>query len=355
MKKMPLFYKIYLSVIAVFLVLVTIGLFFLSSVLSVYESSQPNVVVEEVISKYLQKGDFYGASEKYDIGFSRYENKENINKAFKKLIGGKKLTYGSSAKRLDGYSEVYAVRSGDETLVTLYLKKNKNPIKYGIKGYDIGFAEFNSKLFNTFEFILPSDVKLVINGIDVEGKERVDLEVPEILKEKMGDSEAVTMQSFKLDNMVSTTFDAKAYAPNGTELEIVNNDGVYTIGQYIEPSELEAFTTHALNASQGYAKFMQDDASKYSISHYFDTKTEFYDNINKTQLWVWDHDSYRFDDVKVDEAHKYSDTLYSCRIRFTQVLVRGKELYKDYFDKIVYMEKTANGLKVIDMPTATAN
>ena len=357
MKKMSLFYKIYFSVVAGFLVLLTVGLFFLSSILSTYEASQPTVTVEEVIDNYLQKGDLYGAVQKYNIRFSKYQteiDKEYINAKLKELKGDEKLTYGSSAKKRDGYTEVYAVKAGKETLVTLYLTKAKDPIKYGIKGYRVGYAEFSDNAFDSVKFIVPSDVKLKINGVEVKANERTDLEVPKVITDKIGDDKVVGLQSFTLKNLPSKNFVAKAYAANGNEVKIVEKDGVYTVEQYIEPTELEAIKTHALNASQGYAKFMQDDATKYSISHYFDTKTEFYDNINKTQLWVWDHESYRFDDVSVDEAHKYSDTLYSCRVRFVQVLVRGKEEYKDRFDKIVYMEKTANGLKVIDMPTATA-
>ena len=132
---------------------------------------------------------------------------------------------------------------------------------------------------------------------------------------------------------------------------VSEKDGVYTVAQDIEAGELEALKNHALNASQGYAKFMQEDASLGSISHFFDTSTEFYKYVRKTELWVWTHTGYRFEDITFGEAHKYNDNLYSCRVTFTHILTWGNNVYKDYFDKYIYIEKTANGLKVIDMQT----
>ena len=58
-----------------------------------------------------------------------------------------------------------------------------------------------------------------------------------------------------------------------------------------------------------------------------------------------------FEDIAFSEAHKYTDNLYSCRVKFTHILKLGQRTYKDYFDKYVYIEKVGNSLKVIDMQT----
>ena len=63
MKNKPLFYKIYFSVIAVFLVLLIAGLFVLYSVLSVFEAAQPTGLMVNIVTEYLQKGDLGGAIE----------------------------------------------------------------------------------------------------------------------------------------------------------------------------------------------------------------------------------------------------------------------------------------------------
>ena len=69
-------------------------------------------------------------------------------------------------------------------------------------------------------------------------------------------------------------------------------------------AELEALKNHALNASQGYAKFMQEDASLGSISYMFDTSTEFYNYVRKTELWVWTHTGYDFEDISFSEEDR---------------------------------------------------
>ena len=63
MKTKSLFYKIYFSVIAVFLVLLTIGLFVLNLLLKAYEAAQPVGYINNIITEYFQKGDLFGAVE----------------------------------------------------------------------------------------------------------------------------------------------------------------------------------------------------------------------------------------------------------------------------------------------------
>ena len=351
MKTKSLFYKIYFSVIAVFLVLLMVGLFVLNSVLSVYEAAQPTGLMDIIVTEYLQKGDLKGAVDTYNIPISAYENKDDINDAFKSIIGKKKLTVSSSGKKLEGYNVVYNIKADDESILTFYLKKAKRGGKYGIKGYSVGMAEVDSDICNKYTIYVPSDTKLVINGVEVKKEDRIDNKLPKILTDKIGENSVVTLQTVKVDNIISDKFEVKAYSADGTEVAISENNGVYTVEQGIAAAEFDALKNHALNARQGYAKFMQEDASLGSISHFFDTSTEFYKYVRKTELWVWTHTGYRFEDVTFSEAHKYNDNLYSCRVTFTHILTWGNNVYKDYFDKYVYIEKTANGLKVIDMQT----
>lgn len=351
MKKLSLFYKIYFAVIAVFLVLLVAALFVLNSVLKSYEAAQPVGYINNIITEYLQKGDLYGAAEKYNIPLSVYENESDVNNAFKEILGDKKLTVASSGKKLEGYNEVYNVKVNDDAVVTFYLKKAKKAGKFGIKGYDVGFAEINKELCNNYEIRVPSDVKLKINGIEINKDDRKDLAVPAILTDKIGSNKVVTHQVFELKNFICDKFDIKAFAADGSEIDVKKNGNVYIVEQSIDKTVYDTNTNFALNACQDYAKFMQNDASRGSITHYFDTATEFYNYIKKTEIWVWDHSGYRFEDVSITEAHQYTENLFACRVTFTQVLLRGTATYKDYFDKYVYIEKTKNGLKVIDMQT----
>ena len=340
MKNKPLFYKIYFSVIAVFLVLLIAGLFVLYSVLGVFEAAQPTGLMDKIVTEYLQKGDLSGAIEEFDIPLSAYENKNIVNDIFKKIVGDKELSIGSSGKKRDGYTEVYNIKAGDNNLLTFYLKKSEKSGKYGIKGYVVGVAELDSSICKKYEIHVPSDIKLVINGIEVKKEDRIDNALPKILTDKIGDKNVTTLQTVKLENLISDKMEIKAYRADGSE--VAESEFLYPHG---------VIKNHALNASQGYAKFMQEDASLGSIAHYFDTSTEFYNYVRKTELWVWTHTGYDFEDISFSEAHKYTDNLYSCRVKFTHILKLGQRTYKDYFDKYVYIEKVGNSLKVIDMQT----
>ncbi len=353
MKNKPLFYKIYFSVVAVFLVLLIIGLFVLNSVLSVYEAAQPTGYIDGIIKEYLEKGDIYKLNEDFGVNLSIYENGAKFNDAFNKLLDGEKLNAVSSAKKLDGFDEAYNIKAGDKVLMTLYLKKSDKAGEYGIKGYELGKAEFNSDICKTYTVNAPSDIKLLVNGVEVKSEDRKDLEMPDILTDKIGDKKVITHQSFKLSGFLTDEFDLKAYDALGNEADIAKNNNVYTVSQIVPEDELNELKSLAINSTQSYAKFMQEDAGLGTVAQYFDTSTEFYNYIKKTERFVWDHTGYGFEDIEFTEAHKYTDTLYSCRVRFTHYLTLGEKRYEDYFDKYVYVEKTDNGLKVIDMQTPT--
>ncbi len=351
MKKKSLFYKIYFSVIASFLAVLIVGLFILNSWLAVYEKAQPVGFVNNIIENYLEKCDIEKFAKDYKISLCKYEESNALNSAFEKIIGEKKLTVASSGKKLEGFAEALNVKMNDDTLLTLYLKKSEKAGSFGIKGYELGKAEFDSSLSKSYKINAPSDVKIVVNGFEVEKSDRKDLELPKILTDKLDGKTAVTHQAFTLNGFLTDDFEIKAYDASGKEVEVTNADGVYTVAQPVDNNELEALKSLALNATQGYAKFIQEDASLGSISHYFDTSTEFYNYMKKHELWVWTHTGYDFKDTAFNEVHKYSENLYSCRVKFTHILKLGQKTYEDYFDKYVYVEKTANGLKVIDMQT----
>ena len=351
MKNKPLFYKIYFSVVAAFLCLLIIGLFVLNSYLKSYEAAQPVGFVNNLVTEYIEKREFEKFAKDYDIGLSKYESQDALNSAFDKIVGDKALSVSTSGKKLDGFDEVYNVKADDDVLLTLYLKKSDKSGKFGIKGYKVGKADFDSSLSKSYIINTSSDIRLTVNGIEVEASDRISLELPGILKEKLGDKVAVTHQSFTLSGFLTDEFELKAFDKDGKEIEVKNENGIYTVSQAISEDELNTLKDRALAATQGYAKFMQDDAALGSISQYFDTTTEFYDYIRKTEIWVWDHTGYTFENLEFLEPHKYTDTLYSCRVKFTHTLKLGANTYEDYFDKYVYLEKGANGLKVIDMQT----
>ncbi len=351
MKKKSLFYKIYFSVIAVFLVLLVVSLFVLNSWLKAYESAQPVGFVNNVITNYIEKREFDKLTKDYNISLSIYESDDLLNSAFEKIVADKKLSVSSSGRKLEGFDETFNIKADDDVFMTLYLKKSEKAGKFGIKGYTIGKAEFDSSLSKSYKINAPSDVKIVVNGVEVVDQDRKDLELPKILTDKIGEKTAVTHQSFTLSGFLTDSFEIKAFDKSGKEVAVSNENGIYVISQSIPENELNDLKTTSLNATQSYAKFMQEDAGLGEVAKYFDTSTEFYDYVRKTERFVWDHTGYEFKDVSFSEAHKYTDNIYGCRVKFVHTLKLGQKTYEDRFDKYVYLEKTANGLKVIDMQT----
>ena len=277
MKNKPLFYKIYFTVIAAFACLLVIGLLFLYTWLKSFEAAQPQTLVTNIVSEYLEKDNITGLKKICELNVSPYEDDKTVNESFKKLVKSHNFEISSSSKRKDGYDEVYNIKSDGNTVITFYLKKNENS-NYGIKGYKLALAELPDKLYHTYTVNTPSDAVVSVNGIELYKEDRKDLQLPDGINKFLGDSKYVSHQTFKLEHFLSKKPVFEAKNPDGKECEIEIKDNVVTVSQYIDKDEANDIKELAVSASKGYAAYMQNDQSIGNISKYFDTSTDFYTN-----------------------------------------------------------------------------
>ncbi len=349
MKSKPLFYKIYFTIIAVFVCVLIVGLIFLYTWLSAFESAQPETLVSNIVSEYLEKDNIIGLKKICELNVSPYENDETVNNAFKNLVKNKNFEISSSSKMKEGYDEVYNIKSDGDTVITFYLKKDKQA-SYGIKGYKLALAELPEKLYHSYTVNTPSDAIISVNGFELAKEDRKDLQLPDGISKVLGDSKYVSHQTFKLEHFLSEKPEFKAKNADGKECKIEIDKNIVTVSQYISDAETDDIKELAVSASKGYAAYMQNDQSIGNISKYFDTSTDFYTNLKGSMvMFAWDHNGYHFEDVKFSEIHKFNNTLYSCRVSLKQVLINGGTKYTDNFDKYIYINKTDKGLKIIDM------
>ena len=337
------FWKIYISAVVLFLVLLVAGLFWLNNWLKEYEASQPEQIVKTIIDNYLSEENVYGLKDVCSLKISDYETAETVNKAFSEIVNGRTLTAVSSAKKAENCDISYVVKADDDKLLYLFLKR-----KDGVSSekYTITGAEFGEKLYKTYRISTSSDAEITVNGVKLSDEIRKNTKLPNIDFYLSG-ADVINNQICTLDNFVSTLSDVEGIC-NGEQLEINKDVNTFNIVQKFNGKEnLAKFATDGCKA---YAAYMQDDGSLNDIKKYFDTNTEMYNNIRTSLvMFAWDHDSFHFNDVTTSEFHKYNNDLYSCRVSFTQVLVLKSQEYYDNFDKYVYLRKDGESYKIIDM------
>lgn len=346
MKQKSLFYKIYFSVITVFVALLVIMLVWLNGWLKSYEASQPETIINGIIEEYVNKNNIYGISNIAPLNISQYETAESINTALSALTNGKTVTASSSATKIDGCDLAYTIKADDQKIINVYLKKTESSSSLLAK-YEIIKIDLADGLYKTFKVLMPNGASVLINGTPLATDSIKALELPQLPQKYTAGASAGNYA--EITNLIGNNINITATL-NGAPLTVIQNGTQYTVTQNIGDDTVAKITGFAEEASKTYSAYMQNDSSMTAIRKYFATGTEFYENLRTSQvIFALDHNGYRFEDVKSHDFYKLSDNLYSCRVTLTQVLIKGGSEYKDYFDKNVYIYTDGNNMSVIDL------
>ena len=343
-KKKNRFYRIYFSVIAIFLITLIVGVVLLYGWLRSYENSQPTTIVKTVISDYLDKGKFTNLQKDYDLTISEFNTEDDLNNVLSSAIKDKTLTVAHSSLKPEGVDESFVIKAGDDKVLNVFLKKHKIG-----KGYDIAYVELAKNILNTVEVTMPKGAEVTINGIAIPNDLRVDNEFPS-LPESVDKKTLTPTQTAKITGLLTDQVEIKA-TEGGTESEIIADGNKYTVAQKIDATIGEKVKSTAENAAVAYAAYMQKDGNLGVVAQYCDTSTTFYRSVAGTLIqFVKSHNGYKNEDMSVTALTKYSDSLYSCHVTFKHTLLNNDgTTYPDNFDKIVFVTKDNDTYKVIDM------
>lgn len=351
MARKSMFFKIYIAVLGVFLVLLAAGLCLLYTWLDAYEQARPETVIQTIYSTYIQKGDLYGLRKQGVLKISPYETEATLNSAFGAMIEGKKLELLAVSPKLNDQGRAYTVTADGAPLLTVRLRQQKKG-RLGVKSYAAEQVALAAGFYRTVTVTAPSNAQLSINGIALQKEKPVKEAVPEVLRQKAGDAALAVPQRYQLENFLSAA--PKITAEGEIPFAVTGENGVYAVQQTIDADAAKRMQDFAQAAAQTYAAHMQNDASLRNVAAYVDTQTDFYKNIQSSMvMFAWEHNGYAFEGSRCGAVYAYGGGLYRCRVSFTQVLYLGSKTYRDPFDQYVYFYETGDGYKVIDMQQYT--
>lgn len=158
MRKMPLFYKILLPILAAILLVFAILLIILWSSLAKYQAGLPIHKMDMIISE-IKEGDLVDFYDKYDFYVADFEEKENIISYLKESFEGeKKLSYKKIYSRDDTR---YAVLNGDKSVFTAVLVKEEGE-------YNVDHILLNTEI--SVQIDIPKGFSLYIDNKKAEEK-----------------------------------------------------------------------------------------------------------------------------------------------------------------------------------------
>lgn len=345
-EKPALFYRIYFSALIGFAVLLIAGLGVLYAFLRAYEAVQPQHVAD-TLATALQTQGLSALEEQVPPLRSPYESAETADAAFAAFRADRPITAAYSATVPEEYDAAYTYKAGDEKFLTVYFAKAITGGKFGLRGYTPAAAVLKPELYRTVTVYLPTDAAVTINGVPLDTQGGIDDPLPELPTEKTAG--AVTMRTCTVSGLLAGEPTVEA-TTDGQPLTVTAADGIYTVAQAMDAGEAAVFQPVAIEAAKLYAARMQNDVPFSSVSPYLVPGTEFYQNLAGSLVrYALEHTGYEFTGVSCTDPHRYTETLYSCRVRFDQVLHIGSRQYVDHFDKTVYLRRTGSSYRVVDM------
>ena len=341
MRKISLFYKILFAVIAVWLVALIAGIFYLGFVLSDFEANQPDKIVQKMIDENLKVNGIKSLQSEYALSLSDYESEETIEQFYNDNIKGKTLAFGNISLKPENVDVAYAILADKDKIFDLYLKRNSDG------DYKVLQTKINPKLLKSYTIKTGESTEILVNGKKVKAQDRKNAELPEVAKKLLQSQKATHKQYIELKDLLCEPKSVVAIS-NGSESKLSLNGDTYISSQTF--NEIEPVSDLVFEGTSAYAAYMFNLRSIESVGAHFDTSTEFFKNLRATDVhYTLEYVNNKVTDFKINEMHKYSNSLYSCHVTFTNVLTRRDKEHLDYFNKFVYVKSTANGYKIIDM------
>ncbi len=338
--KKSLFYKIYFSCIAVFLVALSVGLIYFGSLLKAFEAGQPEHIIQNITSLLSKNNAISVLAEEYDIAVSKYENEATLKKFYDENIKDKKIVFTTLPNVPDGADLAYGIFADNTQILTVLLTNEDNI-------YSVKKVSLNKTFYKTFTITAAQDVEITVNDKKVTDSERKSAQLPEIAEKYIGKKPATLKQVITLNNMLYAPLSVKA-ASSGKQASLQNVNNTYSAEQNF--AERLKITDIAEKGASTYSLYMYNDSSLQELARYIDTSSEFYKNVSSTDVhYTLKHTKGVIEDLSITDIHKYNDNLYSCHVELTNVMYKKKLVHKDYFKKDVFVARTGNSYKIIDM------
>ena len=365
-KELPLFYIIYLSVLASVILLIIVGLGVVTQRLSEYESAQPKHVAAKVFTQYFEPVNYSAllADAVYDAGTA---TQSEITDHLSAEIGDEKITYSLGSSSVEGVV-TYIVKAGKMKFAAINLTASEETTEHGYPLYELSSIELylttsvvdtppetEEIITYTVSIDAPVGYTVTFNGIDLLESHISDhYKNQKALPHIPVGSDGIDHCTYKVSGLetVPETIVAKDGTGAEAPYEFDADTLTFTVGVNYSESLKEAHGQFVTEAVTGYAAYMQADSSFGKIKKYFDSKSELYSAIEAAgkDLWmVKDHDGYDFSNVEVGEFFAIDSQTVVCHISFTHILyTEGKSDRPDVIDMYVFLRDTGDGYKIFE-------
>ena len=340
-----IFYTFYFMFIFLFFAASFLGLKWLQNWLVDYEAAQPTVKCEEVFQKYFANPDWSALYELSGAEDSQFEGKDAFIAFMEAKVGDQELTYLETSAGLST-DKKYVVQLGKEKIATFTLEGEQESIT-DIPDWQLGEVELFLTRNNSIRIQKMDGHTAFVNGIPLDDSYTIQIAsttAEDYLPIGLTGVRMCTQEVTGLmtDPVVTVMDNA------GNSMEVTYDE---TTGTYVEMTESNTISDEhrelALEAVKTYCKWMIEEiTNRGTVAKYFDSSSDVYKNIVSVagQLWMQDHNGYKFVNDSVSGYAMYGDNIFSVRVATSLMVTRKDGTVKEYaFDQALFFNKKDNG------------
>ena len=356
-----IFYTIYFLFILAFFGALYLGLNWLHGWLSDFEAAQPTLKAKQVFEEVFTDPDWGALYEAAGAKDSPYEGKEEYVNYMEEKVGDAKLTYVETSAGLDKTKKKFIVKLGDEKVATFTLTDRNNVgnmdltdltnlenIKdmADIPDWQLGAVEVFFERVGTYYIVKMGDHTASINGVALD--DSFTIQKATTVAEKYlpeGTNGFITCIQ-QIDGLMEVP-DVTIVDGAGNPLEVTYDEAARTFTAKTESNTMtEDQSALALEAAKVYSLWMIDEEhDRAAVAKYFDASSDAYSRIVKsTELWMQNHNGYRFENDAVTDYARYSDDIFSVRVKTDLIVTRTDGSNKVYaFNQSMFFQKNEAG------------
>ena len=345
----PIFYTVYFSVIAIFIIALAFGLRFINNILYEYESTQPKYKAEEVFNEYFKAPDLTELIEMSKTSYAVFESKEEVLAFIGEQFTGEQITFAETVSTVES-THAYNVYSKGVRFATFYLCVGDEKTEHGFSYYKLSDVKLAFAMpDNSYDLLIPEGNTLYANGIEVgESYIAGDAVITDAYK-LSGGAAGGKYIPYSVSGFLSTpSFTVKNSAGEETGLTYDENSGVYSIPSssvtiripqgytaYIENAEVgEQYKKEGSESSSAYNAFLYEGVNginyaDYTVSGFFSLPNVTVKNGDGTECIVrFDEETMCFEALPV-----YNSTL---KAEHEARLIEAFEKYTLYLQNLKY-------------------
>ena len=356
-----IFYTLYFMFILLFFVATYFGLGWLKNWLTDFEYAQPTVKAQQVFTEVFTNpnwGDLYDAAGAED---SPYEGKEEYVNYMEEKVGDSELTYTEISAGMDKSKKKFLVFLGDEKVASFTLV-DKNYVGSvnlqdmqsleelekvtNIPNWTLGAVEVFFQREGSYRIVKMDGMTATVNGVALDesftiqkATTKAENYLPEGATGFITETQEVTGLMELPDVMVTDK--------NGANVPVSYDELTRTFTAQTESNTMSDEEKElALEAAKVSCKWMIEAVTdRGTVAKHFDPTSDAYNNIVKnTELWMQDYNSYSFENDSVTDYARYSDDIFSVRVKTDVKVVRTNGTDKVWnFDQSMFFRKTDSG------------